>query len=236
MLRGPQLDAVRVSADPTFRLIGSKRNWDRGAAFDLDVCMRFVDGDAGESLENLPGADGMLTHPELVAQSRSRPTVQTAWCSTWTPRQSARPVANSRRQCLQTAILSPRLLSTQSCCCSTSRRCDQPRREAASRQRARAPSDWDELLLRRRLDTTTGGGQTAPHGSAPTPPSPSPRSTRQMEEPPASDYVIRIRGSNEEFWSWRSRDILFRATGYRLDSPSRPTLPCYKSFRPSLRP
>ena len=25
-------DAVRVSADPTFRLIGSKRNWDRGAA------------------------------------------------------------------------------------------------------------------------------------------------------------------------------------------------------------
>ena len=25
-------DAVRVSADPTFRLIGSKKNWDRGAA------------------------------------------------------------------------------------------------------------------------------------------------------------------------------------------------------------
>ena len=25
-------DAVRVSADPTFRLIGSKSNWDRGAA------------------------------------------------------------------------------------------------------------------------------------------------------------------------------------------------------------
>ena len=25
-------DAVRVSADPTFRLIGSKKNWDRGGA------------------------------------------------------------------------------------------------------------------------------------------------------------------------------------------------------------
>ena len=25
-------DAVRVSADPTFRLLGSKENWDRGAA------------------------------------------------------------------------------------------------------------------------------------------------------------------------------------------------------------
>ena len=25
-------DAVRVSADPTFRLLGSKKNWDRGAA------------------------------------------------------------------------------------------------------------------------------------------------------------------------------------------------------------
>ena len=31
-------DAVRVSADPTFRLIGSKKNWDRGAPLACLYC------------------------------------------------------------------------------------------------------------------------------------------------------------------------------------------------------
>ena len=49
-------DAVRVSADPTFRLIGSKRNWDRGGALTLATA-ELRDGDAGERGE-LAGADG----------------------------------------------------------------------------------------------------------------------------------------------------------------------------------
>ena len=32
-------DAVRVSADPTFRLIGSPKMWDRGCGADIDVAL-----------------------------------------------------------------------------------------------------------------------------------------------------------------------------------------------------
>ena len=32
-------DAVRVSADPTFRLIGSPKRWDRGCGADIDVAL-----------------------------------------------------------------------------------------------------------------------------------------------------------------------------------------------------
>ena len=49
-------DAVRVSADPTFRLIGSPKRWDRGGGADLDPALvrdRPVDA-RGES----PRVDG----------------------------------------------------------------------------------------------------------------------------------------------------------------------------------
>ena len=58
-------DAVRVSADPIFRLIGSKKNWDRGRA----LTSRRQSFKAGllASEENLLGL--MVVNRELVAQA-----------------------------------------------------------------------------------------------------------------------------------------------------------------------
>ena len=60
-------DAVRVSADPTFRLIGSKRNWDRGAAL-TSTLHGFETEMAGERRE-LAGADGC--EPRVGCTSRN---------------------------------------------------------------------------------------------------------------------------------------------------------------------
>ena len=60
-------DAVRVSADPTFRLIGSKKNWDRGGA----LTSRLQSFEAGllAGDENLIGL--MAVNRELVAQAET---------------------------------------------------------------------------------------------------------------------------------------------------------------------
>ena len=60
-------DAVRVSADPTFRLIGSKRNWDRGAA--LTSTLHGFETEMPASEENLLGL--MAVNRELVAQAEA---------------------------------------------------------------------------------------------------------------------------------------------------------------------
>ena len=60
-------DAVRVSADPTFRLLGSKKNWDRGAALTSRL-QRFETGMlAGD--ENLIGL--MAVNRELIGQAEA---------------------------------------------------------------------------------------------------------------------------------------------------------------------
>ena len=58
-------DAVRVSADPTFRLIGSKKNWDRGAALTSRLQSFETGMLAGD--ENLVGL--MAVNRELIAQA-----------------------------------------------------------------------------------------------------------------------------------------------------------------------
>jgi hypothetical protein len=60
-------DAVRVSADPTFRLIGSKKNWDRGAA--LTSRLQSFETGMLASDENLIGL--MAVNRELVAQAEA---------------------------------------------------------------------------------------------------------------------------------------------------------------------
>ena len=60
-------DAVRVSADPTFRLIGSKRNWDRGAA--LTSTLHGFETEMLASEENLLGLKAV--NRELVAQAEA---------------------------------------------------------------------------------------------------------------------------------------------------------------------
>jgi hypothetical protein len=58
-------DAVRVSADPTFRLIGSKKNWDRGGALTSRL-QSFETGMLADE-ENLIGL--MTVNRELVARA-----------------------------------------------------------------------------------------------------------------------------------------------------------------------
>ena len=69
-------DAERVSADPTFRLIGSKRNWDRGAA--LTSTLHSFETEMLASEENLLGL--MAVNRELLAQARD-PRQLRAGCS-----------------------------------------------------------------------------------------------------------------------------------------------------------
>ena len=58
-------DAVRVSADPTFRLIGSPKRWDRGAA--LTSTLHWFETDLLTRAENLVGL--MAVNRELLAQA-----------------------------------------------------------------------------------------------------------------------------------------------------------------------
>ncbi len=61
-------DAVRVSADPTFRLLGSKKNWDRGGA--LTSRRQSFEAELLASEENLLGL--MAVNRELVAQAEAQ--------------------------------------------------------------------------------------------------------------------------------------------------------------------
>jgi hypothetical protein len=61
-------DAVRVSADPTFRLIGSKKNWGRDAA--LTSRLQSFETGMLASEENLLGL--MAVNRELVAQAQAQ--------------------------------------------------------------------------------------------------------------------------------------------------------------------
>ena len=61
-------DAARVSADPTFRLIGSKKNWDRGGA--LTSRRQSFEAELLASEGNLLGL--MAVNRELVAQAEAQ--------------------------------------------------------------------------------------------------------------------------------------------------------------------
>ena len=61
-------DAVRVSADPTFRLIGSKSNWDRGAA--LTSTLHGFETEMLASEENL--LELRAVNRELLAQAETQ--------------------------------------------------------------------------------------------------------------------------------------------------------------------
>ena len=60
-------DAVRVSADPTFRLLGSKKNWERGGA--LTSRLQSFEAELLASEENLLGL--MAVNRELLAQAQA---------------------------------------------------------------------------------------------------------------------------------------------------------------------
>jgi hypothetical protein len=60
-------DAVRVSADPTLRLMGSRKNWDRGGA--LTSRLHSFEAELLASEENLLGL--MAVTRELLAQAEA---------------------------------------------------------------------------------------------------------------------------------------------------------------------
>ncbi len=69
-------DAVRVSADPTFRLIGSKKNWDRGAAL---TCL--ADGTEASPVKPRTGRSlgpSSLTS-SIMPESCSRVSASSSW-------------------------------------------------------------------------------------------------------------------------------------------------------------
>ncbi len=105
-------DAVRVSADPTFRLIGLEEELGSRSSLDLDAAW-LRDGDAGERRE-LAGADG--SEPGAGRASRSSRRFR--------PRGArhglhGEPLSTANRKAVPTtAILSPSAITR--CCCSTS--------------------------------------------------------------------------------------------------------------------
>ena len=91
-------DAVRVSADPTFRLIGSKRNWDRGAA--LTSTLHGFETEMLASEENLLGL--MAVNRELLAQAETQGRLRAGRSGHGLHRESG-PWPTGR-QCLQRAL------------------------------------------------------------------------------------------------------------------------------------
>ena len=104
-------DAERVSIDPTFRLIGSQKIWDRGAALTSDAA-RLRDGDAGERREST-GADGTEPRAGRASGGVRRTPRGSFW--TWTPPR-VRSMAN--RKAVPTTDTSSRSATTR-CFCST---------------------------------------------------------------------------------------------------------------------
>ena len=170
-------DAVRVSADPTFRLIGSKRNWDRGAA--LTSTLHGFETEMLASERELAGADGSEPGAGRASRSSRRFRPRGARHGLTESPVHGQQEGSAYNGHFESPLLSPAVAVQPA------RRL--PRREAASRQRAqrrglgRAATAGDR--------TTTGGGQT---GDVPRR-----RRLRQAEiyeamEERGVDYVIRI--------------------------------------------
>ena len=103
-------DAVRVSADPTFRLIGSPKRWDRGAA--LTSTLHWFETELLTHEESLVGLRAV--NRELVHRPRWR-RAPTGSCSTWI---QARARCH-RKGARITGTLHPS--ATTRCFCSTTR-------------------------------------------------------------------------------------------------------------------
>ena len=104
-------DAVRVSADPTFRLIGSPKIWDRGAA--LTSTLHWFETELLTRAENLVGL--MAVNREMLAQA-GMPT--RAGRIVLDMDSSESPVHGHRKGARITGTLNPS--ATTRCFCSTS--------------------------------------------------------------------------------------------------------------------
>ena len=198
-------DAVRVSADPTFRLIGSQKIWDRGAALTLDAARLRDFGDAGERREPA-GADG--AEPRAGRAPRRRSTTPSGSFWTWTPPR-VRSMANRKAVLTGTDTSSsvcyhPLLLFNGHGDC------------LAAKLRpgnVHSAEDWDELLLPEIERQQAAGKQVAFRGDAAFA---KPEIYEALEERGA-DYAIRIPANKN--LELEIEDILFRPPG-RLPAAS----------------
>jgi hypothetical protein len=203
-------DAVRVSADPTFRLIGSKKNWDRGAALTSRLQTFETELLAGDG--NLIGL--MTVNRELVAQAEAcdeSDRVVLDMDSTESP-VYGRQEGSAYNGHFESVCYHPLLLFNQHGDC------------LAAKLRpgnVHSAEDWDELLLPEIDRQVAAGKQVAFRGDAAF----AKPEVYESSEERGVQYAIRM-PSNKSL-ELEIEDILFRPPG----RPSRKPLVRYKSFR-----
>ncbi len=203
-------DAVRVSADPTFRLLGPKKNWDRGAA--LTSRLQSFETGMLASDENLIGL--MAVNREFIAEAEAcddSDRVVLDMDSTESPVHGQQE-GSAYNGHFESVCYHPLLLFNQHGDC------------LAAQLRAgnvSSAEDWDELLLpESECQQAEGKGVTFRADAAFANPE-----IYEALERRGVDYVIRIPANkNREL---EIEDILFRPLG----GPSRKPLVRYKSFR-----
>jgi len=203
-------DAVRVSADPTFRLIGSKKNWDRGAA----LTSRLQSFEAGmlASEENLLGL--MAVNRELISQAEAQDKSESVVLdmdSTESPVHGQQE-GSAYNGHFESVCYHPLLLFNQYGDC------------LAAKLRpgnVHSAENWDELLLPEIEHQQADGKQVTFRADAAFA---KPEIYEALEER-GVQYAIRIPANNS--LELEIEDILFRPPG----RPSRKPLVRYKSFR-----
>ena len=203
-------DAIRVSADPTFRLIGSKRNRDRGGA--LTSRRQSFEAELLASEENLIGL--MAVNRELVAQAEKQDDSERIVLdmdSTESP-VHGRQEGSAYNGHFESVCYHPLLLFNQHGDCL-----------AAKLRAGNASSveDWDELLLPEIERQQAGGKHVTFRADAAFA---KPEIYEALEQRDV-DYVIRIPANKN--LELEIEDILFRPPG----RPSAKPLVRYKSFR-----
>ena len=203
-------DAVRVSADPTFRLLGSKKNWDRGAA--LTSRLQSFETGMLASDENLIGL--MAVNREFIAEAEAcddSDRVVLDMDSTESPVHGQQE-GSAYNGHFESVCYHPLLLFNQHGDC------------LAAQLRAgnvSSAEDWDELLLPESERQQAEGKWVTFRADAAFA---NPEIYEALERR-GVDYVIRIPANkNREL---EIEDILFRPLG----GPSRKPLVRYKSFR-----
>ena len=208
-------DAVRVSADPTFRLIGSQKNWDRGGA--LTSRLQSFETGLLASEENLLGL--MAVNRELVAQAETTDDCERVVLdmdSTESPVHGQQE-GSAYNGHFESVCYHPLLLFNQHGDC------------LAAKLRpgnVHSAEDWDELLLpeierQQAAGKQVTGKQVTLRGDAAF----AKPEIYESSEERGVQYAIRIPANKS--LELEIEDILFRPPG----RPSRKPLVRYKSFR-----
>jgi len=203
-------DAVRVSADPTFRLLGSKKNWDRGGA--LTSRLQTFETELLASDENLLGLRAV--NRELVAQAEAydeSDRVVLDMDSTESPVHGQQE-GSAYNGHFESVCYHPLLLFNQDGDC------------LAAKLRpgnVHSAEDWDELLLPEIERLQAAGKQVALRGDAAF----AKPEVYESSEERGVQYAIRMPANKS--LELEIEDILFRPPG----RPSRKPLVRYKSFR-----